>query len=177
MNPLHRISLLTFLLLLAWIPASNAQQAGADDANTPPPGSTVITSDELHSDQANHTSVFTGNVMVTGTSFNLTCEEMKVLFGKDGKVNHIIATGNVVITQPGRVTHSGQVDYYSDDDKFVLTDSPMIIDNKNQLSATKITIYRTTQTMSTEGKAKVVLINGGIGSSDAGTPTTPLPTK
>jgi len=172
MNLLQRASLFTFVLLLAWTTSARAQQA-AGDADTPPPGSTVITSDELHSDQANHTSVFTGNVMVVGTSFNLTCDEMKVLFGKDGKVDHIIASGNVVINQPGRVTHSGQVDYYREDDKFVLTDSPVIVDNKNQISAPKITIYRANQTMLTEGKpTKVILINGGIGSS---TPPAPLP--
>jgi lipopolysaccharide export system protein LptA len=103
--------------------------------------------------------------MVTGSSFNMTCDEMKVLFTKDGKVDHIIATGNVVITQPGRVTHSGEVEYYRDEDKFVLTDQPLIVDNKNQISAPKITIYRTNQTMETEGKpTKVILINGGIGS-------------
>ena len=52
--------------------------------------------------------------------------------------------------------------------RFVLTDQPVIVDNKNQISAPKITIYRTNQTMVTEGKpCKVVIINGGIGS---GTP-------
>ena len=42
----------------------------ATGTDAPPPGSTVITSDELHSDQVNHTSVFTGKVVVVGTNFN-----------------------------------------------------------------------------------------------------------
>jgi lipopolysaccharide transport protein LptA len=177
----NHVLLFACALLLTWTVASRAQQANdatdTSGADTPPPGSTVITSDELHSDQLSHTSVFDGNVMVVGTSFNLTCDEMKVLFGKDGKVDHIIAIGNVVINQPGRVTHSGQVDYYREDDKFVLTDQPVIVDNKNQISAPKITIYRTNQTMVTEGKpTKVILVNGGIGSGTS-TPPAPLPDK
>ncbi len=178
MNFPHRVPLFTLALLLTWTVALQAQQA-ADTSSTdaPPPGSTVITSDELHSDQANHISVFDGNVLVTGSSFNLTCDEMKVLFSKDGKVDHIIAMGNVVINQPGRITHCGQADYYREDDKFVLTDQPVILDNKNQISAPKITIYRTNQSMVTEGKpTKVILVNGGIG-TNASTPPAPLPDK
>lgn len=160
-----------FLALSLFVPATllpaQSTDAGADSVS---PGTTVITSDELHSDQINHTSVFSGNVVVTGSSFNMTCDEMKVLFSKDGKVDHIIASGNVVITQPGRTSHSGQVDYYRDEDKFVLTDQPEIVDNKNRISAPKITIYRTNQTLQTEGKpCKVVLINdGGAGNSSSG---------
>lgn len=165
MNPLHRVPFLSLLLLLTWTLHPRAQTMDTSSADTPPPGSTVITSDELHSDQSNHTSVFSGNVMVVGTNFNLTCDEMNVLFTKDGKVDHIVATGNVVITQPGRVTHSGQVEYFRDEDKFVLTDQPVIVDNKNQISAPKITIYRTNQTLVTGGgPSKLIIINGGIGS-------------
>ena len=171
MNPSHRVPLLSLVLLLAWTLSPRAQQAAdTSGADTPPPGSTVITSDELHSDQANHTSIFTGNVLVVGTNFNLTCAEMKVLFTKDNKVDHIIATGNVVITQPGRVTHSGQAEYFRDEDKFVLTDQPIIVDNKNQLSAPKIIIYRTDQRLETEGRSKTILINGAIGSTPTPAP-------
>jgi lipopolysaccharide transport protein LptA len=179
MNLPYRVSLFTLLVLLTWTVSLRAQQPADTSSTDAPPGSTVITSDELHSDQLNHTSVFDGNVLVVGTSFNLTCDEMKVLFDKEGKVDHIIATGNVVINQPGRVTHSGQVDYYREDDKFVLTDQPVIVDNKNQISAPKITIYRTTQTMITEGKpTKVILVNGGMGTGSSPS-TTPgnLPDK
>jgi lipopolysaccharide transport protein LptA len=161
----HRIPLLIAALMLACALTLRAQTPDATSADAPPPGSTVITADELHADQANHISVFNGNVMVTGTSFTMTCDEMKVLFNKEGKVDHIIASGNVVINQPGRVSHSGVVEYFSTEDKFVLTDQPVIVDNKNQIAAPKITIYRATQQWSTEGKTKVLLIGGGIGSS------------
>jgi len=59
-------------LLLAWTPLP-AQTADDTDTETPPPpGATVITSDELHSDQQTHISVFTGRVVAVGTNFRMT---------------------------------------------------------------------------------------------------------
>jgi len=113
--PRHPFLLLSVALLLAWAPLP-AQMTDDSDAATPPPGSTVITSDELHSDQQNHVSVFTGKVVVLGTNFRMTCQEMTVNFTKDNKVDTIVATGDVVITQPDRVTHCGHAVYYRDDD-------------------------------------------------------------
>ena len=44
-----------------------AQTTDDSDSETPPPpGATTINSDELHSDQQTHISVFTGNVVVLG---------------------------------------------------------------------------------------------------------------
>ena len=53
----------------------------------------------------------------------MTCQEMTVYFTNDNKVDTIIATGDVIITQPDRVTHCGHAEYFHDDDKFVLTES------------------------------------------------------
>ena len=162
-------SILAALLLLPWAPLA----AQVDDANpeTPaPPGATVITSDELHSDQQNHVSVFTGNVVVIGTNFRMTCQEMTVNFTKDNKVDTILATGDVIITQPDRITHCGRAQYFHDDDKFVLTDSPTILDHKNQISGPEITIYRTTQKMEIKGRSQVTLGPGSMGSAPNATP-------
>jgi lipopolysaccharide transport protein LptA len=167
MNRLPYLSLLFCFLLPAAF--CRAQDVNDSDTNAPP-GSTIITSDELHSDQATHTSVFTGNVLVTGTNFTLTCLEMTVIFDKDNKIEHIIATGGVVINQPDRVTHSDQADYYKADDKFVLTGRPVIVDHKNQLSAPVITIYRTTQQLITSGSGKTTFI---LPPSSTSSPTTP----
>lgn len=158
----HRI--LPFLLLLLAAPVSAPAQTTDSPAETPPPGSTVITSDVLHSDQINHVAVFSGKVVAVGSNFTLKCNEMTVNFTKDGKVDTITATGDVVIEQPGRITHSGQAEYFRDEDKFVLTDQPTILDNKNQISAPRITIFRTKQQMITEGgRTTTVLGNQAIG--------------
>jgi lipopolysaccharide export system protein LptA len=155
-----------FALLLAALPLG-AQTDDVTGDVTPPPGSTLITSDELHSDQQNHVSIFTGNVVVVGNQFHMTCQEMTVNFTKDNKVDTIVATGDVVITQPDRITHCGRADYFHDEDKFVLTDQPHILDHKNQISGPEITIYRTTQKMEIKGRSNVVLGPDSLGSSSA----------
>ena len=141
--------------------AGNLPTAGADAGpGTPAAGSTVITSDELHMDEVTHIAVFTGNVETTGTNFSMKCQEMTVNFDKGNKIETIVAKGNVVIVQPGRITHCGQAIYYRDEDKFVLTDQPVINDNGKTIAAPKITIYRTRQSLYTQGKSTVVFPEG-----------------
>jgi len=168
MKLLHRVffPLLFTVLLMACGPLS-AQTADDASSETPPPaGSTVITSDELHSDQQNHISIFTGNVVTVGTNFRMTCQEMTVFFTNDNKVNKIVATGNVVITQPDRVTHCGHAEYFRETDTFVLTDQPVIFDHKNEIHGNQITIERTTQKMTVEGgRSKVIISNDSMGSA------------
>jgi lipopolysaccharide export system protein LptA len=161
------------LLLMTWAPLP-AQTPDDPDSETPaPPGSTVIHSDELHSDQQNHVSVFTGRVVVIGTNFRMTCQEMTVNFTKDNKVDTIVATGDVVIIQPDRVTHCGHAEYFHDDDKFILTDQPTILDHKNQINGTRITIFRTTEKMIVDGgRSNIILGPGSMGSSQSPSPST-----
>ena len=140
------------------------------DTETPPAGATVITSDELEMDQVGHTAVFTGNVVVNGNAFNMKCEEMTVYFTNASKVDNIVAKGNVVIVQPGRITHCGQAQYFHDDDKFVLTDQPYIIDNQNKIEAPEITIFRTKKSLFTKGRTKTTIIQS-VGSSANPDPT------
>lgn len=148
MKRLLLVSLLLPLLLTGRLTAQDA---------APAPGTTVITSDELRMDQVAHTATFSGNVVVTGSNFNMKCQEMTVYFTKDSKIDNIVAKGDVVIVQPGRVTHSGQAQYFHDDDKFILTDQPSILDNKNKISAPKIIIYRTKGSLETVGRTTTEL--------------------
>jgi lipopolysaccharide export system protein LptA len=142
-----------------------------DSDATPPPGATVINSDELRMDQVGKTAIFTGNVVVIGNNFNMKCEEMTVFFTNDSKIDNIVAKGNVVIVQPGRITHCGQAQYFHDEDKFVLTDQPDILDNQNEIQAPKITIYRTKQTLVTEGRTTTKIIDKGGNSPLSGSST------
>ncbi len=162
--------LLAVLALLPWAPVS-----GQDDTNPeaqPPAGSTVITSDELHSDQVAHNSIFTGKVIVVGTNFHMTCQEMTVYFTNDNKVIRIVAIGDVVIVQPDRVTHCGHAEYFHDSDTFDLTDQPVILDHKNQVNGPEIIIERTTQKMIVKGgRSKVILENQSLGPTTPATPT------
>ena len=159
-------------LLLIAPPRLQGQTTDDATADTPaPPGSTVITSNELHSDQLNHVSVFTGKVVVTGTNFRMTCEEMTVNFTKDNKVNTIVATGNVIITQPNRVTQCGHAEYFRDEDKFVLTDQPTILDGKTHAHGPQIVIYRSSQKMEIGGGRTEIILGPGAMDSDKTTPS------
>jgi lipopolysaccharide transport protein LptA len=143
---------------------------GDSGASANAPGTTVIDSDDLHMDKGARTAIFTGNVVVTGTNMNMTCEEMTVFFTQDSKIDNIIAKGNVVIVQPGRITHCGQAQYFRADDKFILTDHPDILENTREIQAPKIILYRTQGTMSTEGRTKTTIKNSSGAAAAPGTP-------
>jgi lipopolysaccharide transport protein LptA len=161
--PVH---LLVFAVLMPWA-ALPAQTADDSDSETPPPpGTTVITSDELHSDQNTHISVFTGRVVALGTNFRMTCQEMTVYFTTDNKVNRIVATGNVIITQPDRVTNCGHAEYFRNTDTFILTDQPTILDHNNKIEGPRITVERTSQKMTVDGgRSTTTISNANLGSS------------
>ena len=164
-------SFVTVVLLMAWAP-SPAQTADDSDTETPPPaGSTTIDSDILHSDQTTHISIFTGNVVVLGTNFKMTCEEMTVYFTNDNKVARIVSTGNVVITQPDRITNCGHAEYFHDTDMFVLTDQPVIHDHNNTVTGPEIDIFRTTQKMVVKGGRSHIILGPDSMSSPNPAPT------
>ena len=168
------LQLLPFLCVALLVASSPLPAQTADDSDNdtpPPPGATVITSDELHSDQQNHVSIFTGNVVTVGTNFRMTCQEMTVNFTNDNKVDTIIATGDVIITQPSRVTHCGRAAYFRDEDKFDLTESPTILDHNNTITGPEIIIYRTTQKMVVKGRSTTTISNSSMGSGPAPAPT------
>ena len=168
---------LCVVLLMAGTPLPGQNADDSDAETPPPPGSTVITSDELHSDQNTHISIFTGNVMVIGANFRMTCQEMTVYFTKDNKVDRIVSTGDVIITQPNRVTHCGHAEYFHDDDKFILTDQPIIYDGKNTVYGPEIDIFRTTQKMIVKGgRSHVVLGPDSMSSSTSSTNSAPTST-
>jgi lipopolysaccharide transport protein LptA len=178
MKILHSFSLLALLMIIAGSPELRAQvDDTAAGGETPAPGSTVITSDELRMDQVTHIAVFTGNVVATGTNFTMKCQEMTVNFDKAGKVDTILSKGDVVVIQPGRVTHSGQAEYFRDDDKFILTDQPVIVDNGDRIAAPVITIYRTKQSLYTSGGKSTVTLPPGAGASNSSSSTTAAATS
>jgi lipopolysaccharide transport protein LptA len=155
-----------FALIVAAMPLVAQVGDDSDSDTAAPPGSTVITSDELHSDQNTHISVFSGKVVVVGTNFHMTCQEMTVYFTTDNKVDKLVAIGDVIITQPDRVTHCGHAEYYHDSDTFVLTDQPVILDHKNQVKGPRITIDRKTQKMTVEGgRTTVIMQDSNLGST------------
>jgi lipopolysaccharide transport protein LptA len=164
-------SLILALTLLVGAPLGAQVTDDTDADSQPPAGSTLITSDELHSDQVTHQSIFTGKVVVLGQNFHMTCQEMTVFFTNDNKVSKIVATGDVVITQPDRVTHCGHAEYYQDSDTFDLTEEPVILDHKNTYRSAEIIIDRKSQKITMKGgRTYVTIPNENMG------PATTTPT-
>lgn len=162
--------------LFSGVLSVSAQLPDDTDADTTPPvGSTLITSDELHSDQASHQSVFTGKVIVVGQNFRMTCQEMTVYFTTANKVTKIVSTGDVVITQPNRVTHCGHAEYYQDSDTFDLTEQPVILDGKNTVKGPEIVIDRKSQQMTVKGGRSTVIISDQNMGAATSTPATTTP--
>jgi len=167
------VLLLLAVVLLAGAPLRAQLPESTDTEEQPPVGSTLITSDELHSDEAAHISDFIGNVVVIGQNFHMTCHDMKVYFTNDNKVMKIVAIGDVVITQPNRVTHCGHAEYYQDSDTFDLTQEPIIYQGKNILKGTHIVIDRKSQKLNTNGGRTTTIINNSSLNNATTTPNVP----
>jgi len=115
---------------------------------------TVITSTsmEMWSTDTETRSIFKENVTVTGNNLRLTCDKLDVtavrLVGKDAqadknstlpsveKFKTLVATGNVHIVQGEREVTCGRAEVFPGEDRVVLTEKPVVIDNDGPYVAT-----------------------------------------
>jgi len=93
--------------------------------NTDPKSSvpTVITCDgPLDIDYTNHIAYFKKNVVTTDHRGKLAADKMDVYYDQASKqIDHIVATGNVVITTPeGNATYSEELVYYAKEGRVVI---------------------------------------------------------
>lgn len=121
-----------FLLAAALAVAASAQNA--------PEQPTVIESAtlDMKSTDTETTSLFTGNVVVTGTNMRLTCDRLEVVairekdasatIGKIERFKSLVAEGNVRIIQGDREAACGKAVVLPGDDKITLTDRPVVTD-------------------------------------------------
>jgi lipopolysaccharide export system protein LptA len=112
---------------------------------------TVITSTsmEMWSTDTETRSIFKENVTVTGNNLRLTCDKLDVtavrMLGKDDKnstmpsvekFKTLVATGNVHIVQGEREVTCGKAEVFPGEDRVVLTEKPVVIDNDGPYVAT-----------------------------------------
>lgn len=112
---------------------------------------TVITSTsfEMWSTDTETRSIFKENVIVTGNNLRLTCDKLDVtavrMLGKDDKnatipavekFKTLVATGNVHIVQGDREVTCGKAEVFPGEDRVVLTEKPVVIDNDGPYVAT-----------------------------------------
>jgi lipopolysaccharide export system protein LptA len=126
---------LRLALLLATLATATA--ASAQNAPEQP---TVIVSEsmDMKSTDTESRSVFTGNVIVTGTNLRLSCDRLEVIalrekddaatIGKMERFKSLIAEGNVRIVQGDREAACGKAVVLPGDNKITLTDKPVVTD-------------------------------------------------
>ena len=141
-------------LLLALLAAPGLLSAADLKPVVPAPVPTVITSTsmEMWSTDTETRSIFKENVTVTGNNLRITCDKLDVtavrLVGKDGKDDKkdtvpamekfktLVATGNVHIVQGNREVTCGRAEVFPGEDRVVLTEKPVVIDNDGPYVAT-----------------------------------------
>jgi lipopolysaccharide export system protein LptA len=122
-----------------------------------------ITSDALEADNRNQTFLFKGNVKVIQGSTEITSERLKVWYksagdgqeaapGSASRIQDIEADGNVVILFEGRTAKSEKAHYSAEQGTLTLLGkNATIIDGKNTIRGSKITLYRTQDRITVEG--------------------------
>jgi len=129
---------LAALLCLAALVGSPVLAHAAEAVPIPP---TEITSRhmESRSTDTEMTTVFTGDVVVTGNNIRLTCDRLdavSVRIGSEDQVvarqnrfKSLVATGHVKIVQGDREATCGLAVVLPDDDKITLTENPVVVDH------------------------------------------------
>lgn len=116
------------------------------------PGPMVIHSDSLEADDKKGTVTFTGKVDAQRDDFTVTCDNMVVTYVKtpdkgtsqefSGRIEKIVATGNVTIVRAeGGVATGEKAVYYQDEEKLVLTGKPVVKQNDNSVEGDRITLF------------------------------------
>ena len=125
-----------------------------------------ITADSLDVDNRNRTFVFKGNVKVVQGQTEITSRQLKVWYnensesgakspGGNSRIRDIEATGNVVILFDGRTAKADKAVYSTADETLTLLgENPTIVDGKNSIRGTKITLYRAKDRIKVEGSSK-----------------------
>lgn len=148
--PAFFIFLLLPLMAVAQTTPTTETTPSKEETNT-----TTINSDKLQLDFSKGEGFFSGKVHVTSQKFDMTSEEMTVIFSKDNKPEKFIARGNVNITSGNRVGTSHVAEYVIADKKITMTGDPVVTQLQNRVTGTTIVIYPDTDRMDVTGRTTV----------------------
>ncbi len=121
-------------------------QTGAAVTNSPAAtlgekGPVIITAKSLSADSKAHTAIFSGNVKAKTENMEIFADRMVVMYGDQGGVERIVATGAVRVIKEGRVITAGKADYTKADDKIVFSTNPRVAEGDTVITGTKIVYY------------------------------------
>jgi len=135
----------------------------SDNSDHPIP--VAITSSQLTYTDGERKAHFEGDVLVKVADVAITARQIDAFLksrGRDapavstaGRLDHIVASGGVVATQPARRATGDQLVYVASDDKFVLTGGPPCIFDaeRGKITGVSLTFYRRDDTVLVEGNS------------------------
>jgi lipopolysaccharide export system protein LptA len=126
----------------------------------------AITSPRLAYNDAERKVVLDGGVTARGADVTMNAQRMNVFLKSraqssdasdrvtPGQVEHIVAEGNIVITQPSRRATGERLEYVAADDKFILTGGPpSIFDAEHgKITGDSLTFFRRDDRVLVEGR-------------------------
>ncbi len=115
--------------------------AMAEPVVTGPVGETVITSDTLLFDYRQRMCVFEGNVVVTEPRVRMESQKLHVFFDASNRVESVVATESVKVTQENRVATCGRAVYTTESGAIVMTIDPMLARGRDEVSGDEIKIF------------------------------------
>jgi len=133
--------------------------------------STTITSQTMTAEGKARQAIFQGTVVLTKGDFVMRSDQMIVKFGEDTRtqssqteeralsqqVEQIEATGHVVLERPDGKATSGRAVYYKDEDKIVLTESPVAWNSGTKVTGSRMTIFLREERSIVEGDSRVTI--------------------
>ena len=152
-------------LVVVWFMSSYAMAA-----KNPP---TTITSQTMTANNKAGTVIFQGDVHLTQADLDVQSDEMIVRFTTDEtsqpagspspdqggkrKISVIEAKGNVVIVKGEGKATCGHAIYYKDEERIVLTESPVAWQGGTRVSGPKMTMYLKEDRSVVEGGTNVLI--------------------
>lgn len=166
LRPEYRPSMLMVILVCGLVSTWAVPVAFAEEKEQ-----TTITSQTMTVQGKSRQTIFEGMVVLTKRDFVMRASHMVVTFkkgaqagrqpekeGTAGQVDRIEASGNVVIEKSDGKATCGRALYYKDEEKLVLTESPMAWQGGTKVKGAQMTMFLKEERSVVEGGSQVVIL-------------------
>lgn len=166
MKPRISAAVLAFALLAAGIAIAQTTEVVLGGIRQDSTAPVEVAADTLKIDQSTGHALFTGNVVITQGTLKLSADQVKVEYlagesGGPGKIDRLLATGNVLLVTPTEAAEAEQADYSVATSLIVMTGNVVLTQAANALSGQKVTVNLLDGTALVEGRVTTTLQTGG----------------
>jgi len=135
-------------------------------------GPVTVTALRLTYTDAERRAHYEGGVRAEGTGFDAKAKEMDVYFipksqeagnkevSSASRLDHMVAVGNVLVTEPGRRAEGQKLVYTASDDKFVMTGGPPCIFDaeRGKITGDSLTFFKADDRVLVVGEAGIPVV-------------------